>query len=273
VVSFCAIACHTEGQKNVAFLAGREVATDQPREDYWGQPIPLQGVPNFYRVSDDLYRGDEPSPGGMRRLEHIGIRTIVNVRSWAAHGTQGRMQGLGMKYMNIPMVAWQPRDVEVIQFLRIMGAPDNRPVFLHCYTGGDRVGLLTAIYRVAFCGWPKSEARNEMLYGGYGFHQVLVQYLVTYFDQLDIEALKAKAGLTDANIAPADRAVSWPVIQASRRAAPARQSLAGEWPGAYNGEHEKKAGTAAHAGADRGGNVPGDDVALPRRPVRRQHDP
>lgn len=186
--------CKVEGFKNVAFLAGREVPA-QERKPHWAQPQPLPGVLNLCRVDDTFYRGDEPTRTGLKQLQQMGIKTVVTVR--ALHPIDGRMKGLGMKYEVIPMYAWKPSDEHVAQFLRIMADPDNHPVFLHCYTGGDRAGLLAAAYRVTYCGWSKEEARAEMIYGGYGFHEVLIKYLVGYFDAMDVERVKQMAGLTD----------------------------------------------------------------------------
>ena len=185
----------TEGQKNVAFLAGREVPQMALRERpaNWGAPQPLTGVPNFARVTEDLYRGDEPTTNGMKNLAGMGVKTIICVR--ALHSTESRTAGLGLHYEQISMWAWIPRDEYVVQFLRIMSDSANRPAFIHCYTGGDRAGLYVAIYRVAFCGWSKEDAKREMLYGGYGFHEILVDYLVPYFDNLNIDDMKRRAGV------------------------------------------------------------------------------
>ena len=220
VVAALTAGCKVEGFKNVAFLAGREIPAGQ-RQTYWAQPIQATGVPNMYRVSDDLYRGDEPTRNGMKQLGAMGIRTVVCVRS--LHSTQSRVNGLGMKYEQIKMVAWEPTDDHMIQFLRIMKDPANRPVFIHCYTGGDRAGLLTAFYRVIFNGWTKEEARREMLEGGYGFHQILVKYLVTYYDNVSIDELARRAGITQEHILPADIEAAMPL-----HTIPPRSELA--WP-------------------------------------------
>jgi protein tyrosine/serine phosphatase len=240
----------------------------------------MRGVPNFYRVSDDLYRGDEPSPNGMKLLSNMGMRTVVCVRSWAIHGTEDRMKGLGMNYDTIPMVAWKPTDENIVQFLSIMANRNNRPVFIHCYTGGDRVGLLTAVYRVAFCGWPKSEAKAEMLEGGYGFHEILIKYLVTYFDELDIDALKARANVTESSITAADRAVSWSVIQSQKNSVAQKpqntatpKPMDGQTSGLYNRGNEKEKPSATAGGAAGGIHLPLNDMAIPGRDLRREQRP
>ncbi len=265
--------CHVEGYKNVAFLAGREVQP-MPRQWYWAQPMNVRGIPNFCKVTDDLYRGDEPSANGMKAVREMGVRTVICVRSWSSHGTKDRMKGLGMRYEQIFIVAWQPTDDEIVQFLRIMADRKNRPVFMHCYTGGDRVGLLTAFYRVVYCGWPKEEALNEMLYGGYAFHEMLVKYLATYFENANIDELKRRAGVTDQSITPADRAVSWERLRSQPAAQPPdARGLEPPQTGSYNGGYETDLVSPGGPGGAGDGSHPRDDVVLPPRALRDQRRP
>ncbi len=37
-------------------------------------------LPNFHRVNENLYRGAQPKQGGIERLAHLGIKTIINLR-------------------------------------------------------------------------------------------------------------------------------------------------------------------------------------------------
>lgn len=269
--------CQLEGRKNVAFLAGREIKSDTPRAWYWAQPMPVTGVPNCYKVSDDLVRGDEPSVNGLKRLQKMGVRTSVCVRSWGVHGTESRAKEAGLEYRQIYMVAWAPTEEDIVEFLRIMADPANRPVFIHCYTGGDRAGLLTAVYRVAFCGWPKSEARDEMLLGNYAFHQILVNYLVPFFEQLDIDRLKRQAGVTEASITEADRRFIWTRVKNTRDqtgvtegSLESRAPLVNPPSDPYNERHETETKSAAGRAADRNDGI--SDGSLPRLAVRRQLD-
>ena len=50
-------------------------------QNKWAERIELPGVPNFHKVSNDLYRGAQPTAEGMKRLEKLGIKTVVNLRS------------------------------------------------------------------------------------------------------------------------------------------------------------------------------------------------
>ena len=56
---------------------------------------------------------------------------------------------------------------------------------------------MIAIYRIAVQGWKKDDAIKEMTEGGFGYHEMW-KNLITYLNELDIAALKKKAGLAAA---------------------------------------------------------------------------
>ena len=166
----------------------------ESRDERWARPVKLEGVPNLYKVSDDLYRGGQPTSRGMRALKDAGVKTIVNLRSF--HSDRDEIGDIELNYEHIYMKAWHPEDKEAARFLRIVTDRTKVPVFVHCKYGADRTGTMCAIYRIAVQGWTKEEAIKEMTGGGYGFHGVW-KNLLRYVDSLDIESIKRKAGLVE----------------------------------------------------------------------------
>ena len=55
-------------------------APSSKRSSLLAQPITLEGVSNLYKVSDDLYRSGQPTAAGLRNLEAMGIKTVLNLR-------------------------------------------------------------------------------------------------------------------------------------------------------------------------------------------------
>jgi protein tyrosine phosphatase (PTP) superfamily phosphohydrolase (DUF442 family) len=163
------------------------------RPKTWAQPIKLEGVPNLYRVSNELYRGDQPSPQGMRNLKNLGLKTIINLRSF--HSDRDEIGGTGLAYEHIYMKAWHPEEKELVRFLKIVTDPRRVPVLVHCQHGADRTGVVIAFYRIAVQGWSKTEAIREMTGGGFGFHQVWGN-LPQWIQKLDINSIKRQASIT-----------------------------------------------------------------------------
>jgi protein tyrosine phosphatase (PTP) superfamily phosphohydrolase (DUF442 family) len=160
-------------------------------QNKWAQHIELLGLPNFYKVSDELYRGAQPTEEGMKQLEKLGIKTVVNLR--ALHSDRDELKGTDLSYVHIGMTAWCISDNDVIRFLRIVADPNRTPVFVHCQHGADRTGTMCAIYRIAVQGWSKEEAIKEMTKGGFGFH-IFWQNLPMFIRKLNVQKIKHETG-------------------------------------------------------------------------------
>ena len=175
-------------------IAGQTVLGTPPEErpKAWAQPVKVEGAPNLHRVSDKVYRSAQPTREGMQNLKDLGVKTVINLRSFASDRSE--ISGTGLNYEHITMKAWHPERKEVIKFLKIATAPKQGPVLVHCLHGADRTGAMCAIYRIAVEDWSKEDALREMTEGGYGFHEVFKK-LPKWIDELDIEAIRQEVGI------------------------------------------------------------------------------
>lgn len=160
------------------------------RNGRWAQPIASPRLRNFYKVSDDLYRGAQPDRAGFLELDKLGIKTVVNLRLGGSD--RAMLEATSITPVEIPAEAWDLEDKEVVEFLRIVTDKSRTPVFVHCSHGADRTGAMVAIYRIAIQGWGKQEALQEMTTGGFGFH-ALWENLPSYIRALDVERIKKLA--------------------------------------------------------------------------------
>lgn len=135
-------------------------------------PAPLKpsdtavpGVRNFAKISDVLYRGDQPTRQGFQNLKKLGIKTVINLRTF--HSDRDDLEGTGLRYVHIYSQAWHVEDEDVARFLKVVRDPKNQPVFVHCQQGADRTGLLVAAYRIADQGLTPKEAAKELEVFGY----------------------------------------------------------------------------------------------------------
>ena len=169
----------------------REAGTTRA-QNKWAERIELPGLPNLHKVSDDLYRGAQPTADGMKQLKKLGVKTVVNLRS--LHSDRDDIKGTGLTYEHINMTPLKIEDKDVVRFLRIVTDSSRTPVFVHCQHGADRTGTMCAIYRIAEQGWSKDEAIEEMTKGGFGFHSIW-QNLPDYVRKVDVEEITRNAGL------------------------------------------------------------------------------
>ena len=80
-----------------------------------------------------------------------------------------------MTYESMPLSYWTlPSDQLIEQFLSLLDDQDKRPIFVHCFHGSDRTGVLLAMYRMAREGWDMKSAYQEMK--ACGFHGLWVYH-------------------------------------------------------------------------------------------------
>ncbi|MGH9775675.1 MAG: protein tyrosine phosphatase family protein [Candidatus Acidiferrales bacterium] len=144
------------------------------------QKIKLAGVSNFGKVSDSLYRGAQPSRQGFQNLASMGIQIVVDLRP-GARSEKSIVEEAGLEYVSIPWTCRHPSDDRVAEFLELLRDNPGKKIFVHCYTGIDRTGMMIAAYRMAEQGWTAAEARREMNAFGYNLlHRNLCRSLIKY---------------------------------------------------------------------------------------------
>ena len=147
------------------------------------QAINLKGVENLYKVSNELYRGGEPTKEGYRNLAKLGIKTIVTLQLHSPFKEFIKSQGMSLKH--IPINPLNMKDEYAEEFLSIMANPLNHPVYVHCLYGSDRTGTMVALYRIYIHHWSKAEALAEMQDKKYGFRDIFVN-LKNYIRNVNI---------------------------------------------------------------------------------------
>jgi uncharacterized protein (TIGR01244 family) len=167
-----------------ACLCGPALA-ERPQE--WARPLSVQGVPNLHQITPQIYRSAQPTEAGMRQLQEMGIRTIVNFRAY--HDDKKALDGTGIRTVHIPVETWEIRDSQVVAALRVLRNDKDGPVLIHCQHGADRTGLMAAMYRIVVEGWDKPRAIEEMTRGGYGYH-VVWKNILRYIERVDVDKIR-----------------------------------------------------------------------------------
>ena len=176
------------------FVAGCAVAQEaQPaaaasRPTTWAEPVTLAGVPNLHRLTPNLYRSEQPTALGMKNLEKLGIRTVINLRAFNSDAKE--LRGTSMRAVHVPVHTWHLETEDVVAVMRELRKPENGPFLIHCQHGADRTGLMSAMYRMLEQNWSAEDALRELVDGGYGYHS-LWRNIKRYVRSVDVSALRA----------------------------------------------------------------------------------
>jgi protein tyrosine phosphatase (PTP) superfamily phosphohydrolase (DUF442 family) len=166
-----------------------EEPASKDRPASWAEKLDRPGLPNLHKVNTGLYRGAQPTAEGIKELEKLGVKTIVNLRS--SHSDKKILGKSTIAVEPIPMNPWHAEEEDVVRFLKIVTDKKRQPVFVHCQHGADRTGVMCAAYRVVVDGWTKQQAIDEMTKGGFGFHSIWSN-LPEFIEKLDVEKVKAE---------------------------------------------------------------------------------
>jgi protein tyrosine phosphatase (PTP) superfamily phosphohydrolase (DUF442 family) len=191
VANSAGVPASADSRSEASIGSARPTALGTPATEHaWAEALELPGVPNLHRVAPTLYRGGQPSAEGFTELAKLGVKTVVSLRAF--HGDPAEAYLLA--HESISFKYWHPEDEDVVRFLAIATDPARVPVFVHCWHGADRTGMMCAIYRIAVEGWTKDEALREMTAGPFDFHASMA-HLARYVRESDIDALARRAGL------------------------------------------------------------------------------
>jgi len=173
-------------------LAGALRAADpgpRPRPAEWAVPIINVSLENCYKVSDELYRCEQPNRKDASALHALGIRSILSLRNY--HSNPPELKEAGFTLLAEPMKAGKLTTDDLVAALRQLRAAP-KPVIVHCWHGSDRTGSIVAAYRIVFQNWTPAAALDELRHGGYGYHESWFPNIITLFENLDPVELRRR---------------------------------------------------------------------------------
>ncbi|WP_434278879.1 dual specificity protein phosphatase family protein [Acinetobacter sp. CE-15] len=143
---------------------------DHERPKQWGTIVAPQY--NFYRISDTVFRSEQPSAELIPELKTNQIDMVINLRSRNKDKTVFSKQNFQL--VHIPINTWAIDRHDLLNIMKTIqiAKAHNQKVLIHCYHGSDRTGASVAMYRIIFENWSVNDALNEMKHGGYGFHPI-----------------------------------------------------------------------------------------------------
>ncbi|MDP4184231.1 MAG: tyrosine-protein phosphatase [Bacteroidota bacterium] len=172
----------------ISELSFAQTTTQPMRPTKWAQPVKTASLRNIYKLNKNVYRCAQPDETGFAEISRMGIKTVLSLREY--HSDENKIRGIDINLCRVKIDAGSIKDADVIRALTYI-AKSPKPILIHCWHGADRTGLICAMYRIIFQGWSKKEAIDEMVNGGYGFHEIYSN-IPRYIEKADIKTIKKK---------------------------------------------------------------------------------
>jgi protein tyrosine/serine phosphatase len=159
------------------------------RPAMWAQPVKATALRNLHRVTPQLYRSAQPDAAGMREVEKLGVKTVIDLRDFNDDRKEAR--GTKLRMLRVKMDAWQIEDEDIARALAMLRRKQDGPFLVHCHHGSDRTGVVCAMYRLVEQRWSREDAIRELTEGGYGFHPMW-KNISRYLRKVDIAKVRRR---------------------------------------------------------------------------------
>jgi protein tyrosine/serine phosphatase len=115
-------------------------------------------------VPGKIYRSGQPREGQLEEwIQEYGLRSILSLRGRVPPYERELSERYGVKIYHVPFTATKGLGEGQWETIRpLLTDEEKLPILVHCHGGGDRSGIVTALYRVEIQGWPLDKALREM---------------------------------------------------------------------------------------------------------------
>jgi protein tyrosine phosphatase (PTP) superfamily phosphohydrolase (DUF442 family) len=161
--------------------------------------VTVQGVGNFMKVNNHVYRGAQPTEQGFQNLAKLGIKTVIDLQQTGdkrATEEAKWVKAAGMQYVSIPMDGMAtPKDADIAKALALLEDNTTGPVFVHCHKGADRTGGVIACYRIEHDHWANAKALAEAKDMGTTWIHYKIHNYIKSFHPRTTEEASAPSGI------------------------------------------------------------------------------
>ena len=121
---------------------------------------------NFHEVAPGMFRSNQPSPSRVNAAARQGIRTIINLRGPRNDGgwqlEAEACAAAGITLLDFTARSRAAPDKAMLHATRTLFETVQTPAMMHCKSGADRAGLMSALYLLIVEKRPVREAAAQL---------------------------------------------------------------------------------------------------------------
>lgn len=121
---------------------------------------------NAHRVSEELWRSNQPWPHQLARWQALGVKTVVTLRGGSddAHHLieKAACEALGLGFRSFRIGSREPPTADQVAAARRLFEDLAYPALIHCKSGSDRTGVMGTLYLHLRKGLPMRQAMRQL---------------------------------------------------------------------------------------------------------------
>jgi protein tyrosine/serine phosphatase len=121
---------------------------------------------NRHKIAPDVWRSAQPAPHHIHWAAEHGVKTVINLRGDQSFGTRWLEERAcahhGVKLVDLKLRSRSAPEREELRAARKVIETVEFPVLVHCKSGADRAGLMSALMLHLRHGVPIADARKQL---------------------------------------------------------------------------------------------------------------
>lgn len=122
---------------------------------------------NLHQISPEMWRSNQPNPRQVAdHAARRGVRTVINLRGESTKGyyllEKEACEAHGLNLVDFQMFSRDTPKVDRILAARELFETIEYPALMHCKSGADRAGLMSALYMIFRRGMPVKKALEQL---------------------------------------------------------------------------------------------------------------
>jgi protein tyrosine phosphatase (PTP) superfamily phosphohydrolase (DUF442 family) len=120
---------------------------------------------NYKLLTEGIATSGQPTEDELIYIVNAGYTVVINLglhnAEYSVKNESSFFKSANIKYIHIPVIFDEPKQTELMSFIKTLDSYKDSKVFVHC-AANKRVSVFIALYRIISLGWTAGKAIKEL---------------------------------------------------------------------------------------------------------------